>query len=377
MSRRPSRSVFRRGTAVLALAAGLVASVAVSAGAGSADPWVVVAETAAGRLSVERVAPARDGSPPYRVGATAGGARVVALHRDVAVHALGRAGDPYRKRQWSLDRVAFERTWEVSDGRTAVVAVVDTGVDAGHEDLAGAVLPGYDTVDGGDGRTDPNGHGTHVAGTIAAVTGNGRGIAGTAPGARILPVRVLDGDGGGRLSDILEGIVWASEHGADVINLSLGGAGGADLYREVIQYAEDRGVVVVAAAGNEAEEGNPSTYPGADPGVITVAAVDAGLHRAGFSNYGPQVDLAGPGVAVVGLYRQGYAILSGTSMATPHVAAAAALVVARRPGLGPDAVQQVLEAAADDLGPSGRDDEYGAGLVDPWDAVQAVASNGR
>ena len=261
-----------------------------------------------------------------------------------------------------------------------VVAVVDTGVQASHEDLTGSVLTGWDfTVSEPAGRaggtTDPRGHGTHVAGIIAAHRDNRLGGTGVAPGAKILPVRVLDTEGMGWASDIARGIVWAADHGADIINLSLGGADGAEFYTEAVRYARSRGAVVVAAAGNEAEYGNPVVYPAAVPEAIAVAAVDADGRRALFSSYGYWVDIAAPGTGILApcpvgsatcpASGSGYAQRSGTSMAAPHVAGAAALVLGSEPGLTPAQVEATLMGTADDIGAPGRDAEfvYAAGAI--------------
>ncbi len=298
---------------------------------------------------------------------------VVSLELDSPVHALG-TGDPYRGSQWALNHTSFERSWALTNGRGAVVAVVDTGVQADHEDLTGTVMPGWDAItDQPGGTSDPHGHGTHVAGIIAAAARNGKGIAGSAPGVRILPVRVLGADGSGSRSDILEGIIWAADQGADVINLSLGGTGGADGYARAIQYALDKGAVVVAAAGNNALDGNEPQYPAADPGAIAVAATTPSDDRAPFSNHGGYIDLAAPGTSIQSTVPTGYAAWSGTSMAAPHVAAAAALLAARDPGLSPARSRDLLERSARDLGESGRDDEFGAGLVDPDTALSLTA----
>jgi subtilisin family serine protease len=166
---------------------------------------------------------------------TTGSTAVVTTETDSVVHVLG-SPDPLRSQQWALNQVPFEATWSFARGQGVIVAVVDTGVRADHQDLAGQVLPGTDFVNpGGDGRTDPNGHGTHVAGIIAAAVANGVGIEGGAPGVKILPVRVLDANGQGYSSDVARGIVWAADHGARVINLSLGGNAASDGTRAAIQ----------------------------------------------------------------------------------------------------------------------------------------------
>jgi type VII secretion-associated serine protease mycosin len=294
---------------------------------------------------------------------------VVSLDVDRPVRALGSA-DPYRLNQWALDATSFEGSWVLSNGTGAVVAVLDTGVQADHEDLAGSVLTGWDAITNRPGgKSDPHGHGTHVAGIIAAASGNGKGIAGAAPGVRILPVRVLDANGSGRLADILKGIIWAADHGADVINLSLGGDGDDSTYAAAIRYAVDKGALVVAAAGNEALDGNPPTYPAADPGAVAVAATTSSSTRAAFSNYGSYVDLAAPGSSIYSTIPSGYASWSGTSMAAPYASAAAALLAARHPDLSPTQIRQLLERSARDLGTPGRDDPFGAGLIDPGAAL--------
>jgi serine protease len=286
--------------------------------------------------------------------------------------------DPLRSRQWDLARIDGTDAWNRSTGSGAVVAVVDTGVDASHPDLAGQVLTGYDEISQVEGgNTDPNGHGTHVAGTIAAATGNGVGISSIAPDVKILPVRVLRADGGGYTSDAANGIVYAADHGADVINMSLGSDEDDAMVSSAIAYARSRGVVIVAAAGNERQKGNPTSYPAADPGVIAVAATDSADLVAGYSNSGGYVDVSAPGSSILSTYPaalngSGYAIMSGTSMASPHVAAVAALLRSADPSLSPDQVESALETSATDLGPAGRDDDYGYGRIDAAAALAAI-----
>lgn len=252
-----------------------------------------------------------------------------------------------------------------------VVAVLDTGV-APHAELTAALLPGrnFTTSPGGStDATDRQGHGTHVAGTIAADADTY--VEGVAHGVRILPVKVLGDDGGGYSDWVANGIVWAADNGADVINLSLGGPTRSSVQTAAIDYARSRGVTVIAAAGN-ANTSAP-LYPAADPGVIAVSAVDSARAKASFSNFGAYVDVAAPGVDIASTYlNQQWAGLSGTSMASPHVAGVAALVEAAAPGLTPDQVERVLTASGTDLGTTGRDDYYGHGLVDAVRSVQAA-----
>lgn len=292
--------------------------------------------------------------------------------------AAARAHDTHRQIQWALDRLAAEDLWEQAaasgvDPTGVDVAVLDTGVDDSHPDLAGAVGPGIDYVaPGGDGTADGHGHGTHVAGVIAAVANNGVGITGFAPGMTITPVRVLDDTGSGWDSDIAEGIVYAVDHGAEVINLSLGSTS-PGVSATAVEYAVARGVVVLAAAGNERAAGNPVTYPAAYPDVIGVAASDRYDAIASFSNTGSYVDLTAPGVSIASTVPGGYSYMSGTSMATPYAAAVAGFLAAADPSLSPAQVTATLTGTADDLLTSGRDDSSGYGLVDPREALCAVA----
>lgn len=289
--------------------------------------------------------------------------------------------DPYRSRQHALTRFDAEKLWQKSTGAGVVVAVVDTGVRADHPDLGGRVLPGRDLVDPGTAATDQNGHGTHVAGIIAARAGNRRGIAGLAPSARILPVRVLDRRGAGDTAAVARGIVWAVDRGADVINLSLGSARPDTATREAVAYAVSRGVVVVAAAGNDGCNvllGSPASYPASYPDVIGVAAVDRRGVTAPYSSCGSWVDVAAPGSAVLSTMisrpdaqlgcesARSYCYLSGTSMATPYVAASAAVVIARLGrGWRASTVRSLIQGTTDDVAPTGRDRSTGAGIINP------------
>jgi subtilisin family serine protease len=303
---------------------------------------------------------------------------VLSVQADQTVSALSAGeNDPMRSQQWALDQVSFESSWPVTRGGRVVVAVIDSGVLGTHQDLAGSVLPGIDYIR--DGRIDPNGHGTHVAGIIAAHVNNGVGIAGAAPSVRILPVRVLDAGGGGVASNVAKGIIWAADHGARVINLSLGG-GEAPGVEQAIQYANSKRAVVVAAAGNFGDSGNAPKYPAAYPEAIAVAAVDSNLSHPAFSNTGSYVDVAAPGVGIVSAWGSSptaYASATGTSMATPYVSAEAAMIIAAHGSFSAAKVKQVLEGSARDLGPAGVDRWFGHGLINPHAALVASVPHSK
>ncbi len=290
--------------------------------------------------------------------------------------ALFTPNDPYFGQQWNLPAVHAPEAWDVTQGAGVRVAVVDTGVDCGHPDLSGQCAAQVNYV---GGFQDDNGHGTHVAGIIAALTNNGVGVAGVASGVKLVALKVLDQNGEGTTATAAAAIVDAVRlYGAKVINLSFGGPrdpGGPDaVLQAAIDEAYARGAVVVAAAGNC----NPSCTTIIDPAamdhVLAVAAVNNNRERASFSNYGSYIDLAAPGENILSTSpRCGYRFMSGTSMAAPHVSAVAALVLSLRPDLGPDAVATILFQTADDLGAPGRDPCYGYGLVNAYRAVRAVA----
>ncbi len=265
-----------------------------------------------------------------------------------------------------------------------VVAVLDTGVDLRHPDLAGRLIPGTDVGSGDGDPTDENGHGTHVAGIIAAASGNARGVSGAAPRVVVMPVKVANDNGSIWDVTVARGMDWAISRGARVINLSLGGANASPTVNAAIDRARSRGVVVVAAAGNG---GDLVSQPGAYPPALAVAAVaDRGAAygapgaaeryaRASYSNTGPEVDLAAPGTSIfstVPVRAGSYASISGTSMATPFVSAAAALVLSRDPSLTAAQVEAALVGTALDLGPAGPDSETGAGLLRAGAAAWSV-----
>lgn len=345
-----------------------------------AGPAVDEARAVPGALAVSLDHPVHTADtgtpPPATTSAAAPPTAAGIVQRSVATTAT-LSDDTYRSAQWALDTLRAESAWALHDGTGQTVAVVDTGVDGTHPDLTGRLLPGTDLIDTtSDGRTDPNGHGTHVAGIIGAIANNGVGVAGLADGASILPVRVLSADGSGWTSDVANGIIWAADHGATVINLSLAGSADDPVLSSAVSYAEGKDVVVVAAAGNDRASGDPVDYPAAYPGVVAVAATDSSNASAGFSETGSYVGVAAPGVSILSTYPVtlgSYATMSGTSMASPYAAATAALIRAAAPGLSAAEVTGALEASADDLGPSGWDGTFGFGLIDPVAALQSVA----
>ena len=263
--------------------------------------------------------------------------------------------------------------WEVTKGSTSLdLAILDTGVDLDHPDLDSRIVPGRDIVNNDNTAMDDEGHGTMVAGIAAAETNNGMGVAGAAWNARIMPVKVLDSEGAGTDGDIADGIVWAVDHGAEVINLSLGGPGSSSVLEDAVEWATSHGVVVVAAAGNEATS-EPS-YPAAIPNVVAVGATDPAGDLVSFSNFGSWVDLVAPGTDIISTRlaagpTEDYGIGDGTSFSAPIVAGVALLVKARNPTWTPAQIAARLRSSASDRGPDGIDDSYGYGLLDAYAAV--------
>lgn len=300
------------------------------------------------------------------------------------VIAANATSDPYRYIQWNLDMIRAEEAWTTSTGAGVVVAVVDSGVATYGEDAPINLVAGYDFVDNDSDPTDENGHGTHVAGTVAQATDNGRGVAGVAPDAAVMPIRVLDRYGSGSVYWSAKGVRWATDNGADVINLSLGSPYSSSVERSAIDYAVGNDVVVVAASGNAGK--STLDYPAAYDGVISVGAVGGDGRVTGYSNGG--VDLVAPGGDmgadntgdgyVDGILQEtlsgsgtSYQFFEGTSMATPHVAAAAALLLGA--GAQPWEVEDLLIATADDMDATGWDNWSGYGLIDPVEALGQVS----
>ena len=272
--------------------------------------------------------------------------------------------DPGRAQQWGLDAIGADAAWAVTRGAGVVVAVVDTGV-APAPDLDGRLLPGWNVLARNEDAADDNGHGTHVAGTVAEVGGNGLAESGVAPEASILPVKVLDSTGAGSDADVAAGIVWAADHDARIINLSLGGSQPSTVLADGVAYARTRGVLIVAAAGND---GGAVGVPARLAGVVAVGAVDSTRVRAPFSAGGRALDLVAPGVDILQQTLDGvggYAdrSWSGTSMASPQVAGVAALALAAGRAKTAAGLARLLTRTALDLGVPGRDPAYGAGLV--------------
>ena len=293
------------------------------------------------------------------------------------------AADPLRDRQWNLDLVEADAAHATATGSGAIVAVIDTGVLLTHPDLEGRLLPGHDYVDDDAVPQDMNGHGTHIAGIIAANAGNGVGVESVAPAAQVIPIRALDAAGEGFTEDVAAGIDFAIAQGADVINLSLAGDVpllsdiGDDQFDAALDRALDRGIVVVAVAGNS---GIPiCENPTAEGRLLCVGAVDRRHQRTAYSSFGLGLGLMGPGGSaapvpgenVLSTYTTpSYEEVAGTSQAVPHVSGVAALLVSK--GVrGQDAVRRIL-ATASDAGTPGPDPFYGAGIVNARRAVAGL-----
>jgi subtilisin family serine protease len=315
---------------------------------------------------------------------------VLRVEQDAIVYALPKPENPGKPPKkpapqpdevtpWGVDRIDADLAWEVSTGSGINVAIIDTGIDKDHPDLVDNIMGGVNFVKIkgkiiADQWDDDNGHGTHCAGIVAAVD-NDIGVIGVAPEAYLYGVKVLDRRGSGYVSDVILGIQWSIEDEMDVISMSLGTSSDVQSLHDACDAAYAAGIVVVAAAGNsgDTDPDDDVIYPAKYSSVIAVAATDDTNTRASWSGDGPEVELAAPGVAIYSTWKGGeYDTKSGTSMAAPHVAGTAALVLAANPGLNPDDVRATLQAAADDLGAEGFDNYYGHGLVDAEQAATGV-----
>lgn len=291
-------------------------------------------------------------------------------------HALLVPNDPHYWRQWNMPKISAERAWDITRGEAGVVvAVVDTGVDLDHLDLAGNLIPGYNVISPGVLPQDDYGHGTHVAGIVAAITNNNVGVASIAGGCRIMPVKVLNSVGEGTDFDVATGIQWAADNGARIINMSLGGPDYSYALADAVDYAYGKNVLVIAAAGNDGLES--ILYPAALSHVVAVGATDKEDNRASFSNYGDTLDVVAPGVSIFGTWwDNSYVYASGTSTATPHVAGVAALVLSLHPEYSGDQVENALKAGCVDLGAPGWDPYYGCGRIDALAVLEGALPGG-
>ncbi|HEY8206618.1 MAG TPA: S8 family serine peptidase, partial [Myxococcaceae bacterium] len=300
--------------------------------------------------------------------------------------------DPDYDKQWNLRQIHMPKAWQTSKGKGAVVAVLDTGIAYEDNDefrqvpdLKGAKFAkGYDFVNDNEHANDDHGHGTHVAGTIAQMTNNKEGVAGVAFEATLMPVKVLDHFGRGTSADIADAIRWAADHGANVINMSLGGGGYSQVMADAVAYARKKGVTVICAAGNTGQ--GRVEYPAAYPGAVAVASVGPEGQKAPYSSWGKELDIAAPGgdkskgeqrgilqntISPTDPSKSVYAYYQGTSMATPHVAGVAALLIAAG-AKTPEQVEKALYQGAEQVGGKAWSDQYGHGILNAEKSLKAL-----
>jgi thermitase len=396
-ARRPTgRSRSRIGARLVAALALGISTLAISAAAQAQQPtqWVdgeLLIGFRAGVGPVGRSAVYRDFGATFiddvgqnlrivrvRVPAPALEARLAALQRRAEVRFVEKnfvfepaltPNDPQYASEWHLPRINAPLAWDTTQGGpAAVIAILDSGIDATHPEFAGKLVPGYNTYSNNSTTTDSYGHGTEVAGAAGAATNNGQGIASVAGAAPIMPVRVTDNRGRATSASLASGISWATDHGARVVNLSFNGIAGNTAITTAAQYAVGHGTLVVAASGNcSCVDTTPE-----NPYIVSVSATDETDAVASFSSTGPFVDLSAPGSNILTTERYGlYSAVSGTSIASPVVAGVAGLMFAANPSLTPELVTQLLEATA--AGSGTYSESAGYGRVDAAAAVAAAA----
>jgi len=312
---------------------------------------------------------------------------IVKWSEPIRYYGLSLPNDPFfgtaslweqEEQQWYIPKIEANEAWDLSKGQSIVVAVIDTGLDLNHPDLKGQWVQGYNELNPSSPPQDDQGHGTHVSGIISAAMNNQIGIAGIAPASKIMPVKVLDSSGNGDDMDVATGIRWAADHGANIINISLGESinssgsfDGSTYIAEAVGYAQSKGILVVAAAGNDGV--GTISYPATLPGVLSVAATTSENKLTDFSNYGLPLSLEAPGDRILSTYPQassnGYQYLGGTSMASPMVSAVAALIWSANPTWTSTQVTRKLLTSATDTQTKGWTETQGFGLVNALKGV--------
>jgi len=272
---------------------------------------------------------------------------------------------PPQEIPWGINRIEADLVWNITTGLGVKVAVVDTGIDLDHPDLINNIKGNVNCINPRKSGDDDNGHGTHVAGIVAAAN-NQIGVIGVGPEISLYAVKVLDKNGNGWLSDLIEGLEWCINNKMDIVNMSLGSSSDNQSFHDAIRKVYEAGIIQVAAAGNNGLTDGSIDYPAKYPETIAVSAVgqnsDGSLYPANFSSYGPEIDLTAPGVNIKSTYINGnYKTFDGTSMATPHVSGVAALTLSVKGWMSPDELKTYLKNRAENLGL----DPYkqGAGLI--------------
>jgi len=277
---------------------------------------------------------------------------------------LSEPNDPRLEEQWYLDNISAPDAWDKSLGRNIIIGLVDSGVDLDHEDLADNILAdGWDFGDNDNDPTDEYGHGTMLSGVIAAIQNNGLGISGIAPKSKILPIKVEVEDGHFTAEAVAEAIIYASDHDAKIINLSLGweDENHLEVVTDAIEYAISKGTLLIAAAGNEHK---PVYFPANHSEVLAVSSTTMDNKKTYNSAYGPELDLVAPGISILTTQMGNcYTSVSGTSLSSAMVSAVAALLAARYPYLTSHQIREYLINGADDLGKEGKNDLYGYGKI--------------
>ncbi len=286
---------------------------------------------------------------------------------DYRVPASFAANDPYLGSQWHLTKINASTAWDAAQGSGVTIAILDSGVNGAHPDLASRIVPGRNVVDGNSDTTDVNGHGTMVAGTAVASLNNGAGVAGTAGAAKLMPVRISDANAYAYWSNVATGLYWAADNGAKVANVSYSGAATSSSVQAAADYMRAKGGMVFISAGNAGTEVTATT----SASITVVSATNSSDARPSWSNWGGLVKLAAPGEGIWTTERGGsYNAPSGTSFAAPMAAGVAALVMSARPDLGVAQVENAIFSSAKDIGDVGRDKYYGFGRIDAAAAVQ-------
>lgn len=297
--------------------------------------------------------------------------RLKYVELDMAVMPAVSVNDPSYTKSWALPKTQATTAWDTTNGNGVVIAILDTGVNSSHPDLASNIVPGWNIYDNNANTSDVHGHGTGVAGTAAMVGNNGTGSTGVAWGAKIMPVRISAPDGYAYWSTVAQGVYWAADNGAKVVNISYNGVSGSSTVQSAAQYLRNKGGVVVVAAGNS---GGLESIA-ANDALLTVSATDSNDARASFSSYGDYVDLAAPGVSIYSTTSAGsYANWSGTSFSSPVTAGVVALMMSANSKLGSADIERILKSTAVDLGSAGADPYFGAGRVDAAKAVATAKS---